>query len=326
MADPAVPPIVSLSYDEPEQMADVMALHDLDVLVLSRATRAWQHVSVRLGPLTLDWGYTPARILARGAAGRAACFNFATASRDEAMLWNGHLVGRNEFIGSSAGAEFAATTGVSTHVALFAAPDTWSMWLTPLLGVEHWTIDSGCSLFRAEPQAMERLRRIVQVALSVCESVPELLRHDEARLGMADSLVGALAGAVASARVGSPRPDAMQSHAHIIRRAEEFIRARVDLPIYIVELCNATNVSERTLRTAFHDIYRTSPTRYLKIRRLHQVRRALRCADPARSTVTEVAGQYGFWELGRFAGHYKALFGETPSQTLHGASGGCRPM
>ena len=68
MADPAVPPIVSLSYDEPEQMAEVMALHDLDVLVLSRATRAWQHVTVRLGPLTLDWGYTPARILARGAA------------------------------------------------------------------------------------------------------------------------------------------------------------------------------------------------------------------------------------------------------------------
>ena len=150
MADPAASPIVSVTFQEPEQMAEVLALHDLDVLVLSRPTRAWEHVTVRLGPLTLDWGYTPARILARGATGPAAAFNFATASRDEAMLWNGHLVGRNEFIGSSARADFAATTGVSTHVALFAEPEAWSAWLTPLLGVEHWTFDPGCSLFRAD--------------------------------------------------------------------------------------------------------------------------------------------------------------------------------
>jgi len=112
----------------------------------------------------------------------------------------------------------------------------------------------------------------------------------------------------------------MQSHARIIRCAEDVMRQRVDQPIHLVDLCAATHVSERTLRTAFHDIYRTSPTKYLQVRRLHQVRRALRDADPARSTVTSVAGQYGVWELGRFAGHYKALFGETPSQTLHGAA------
>ena len=34
-----------------------------------------------------------------------------------------------------------------------------------------------------------------------------------------------------------------------------------------------------------------------------------------RRTVTEIAMQFGFWHLGRFAGTYAAAFGCTPSET-----------
>jgi AraC-like DNA-binding protein len=49
---------------------------------------------------------------------------------------------------------------------------------------------------------------------------------------------------------------------------------------------------------------------------MHLARRALIRADPATATVTGVATEYGFWELGRFSVQYRALFGESPSASL----------
>lgn len=58
------------------------------------------------------------------------------------------------------------------------------------------------------------------------------------------------------------------------------------------------------------------PKHYLLLRRMHMVRRTLRAASPKTATVTEIATRYGFWQFGRLAVEYKALFGEAPSATL----------
>jgi transcriptional regulator GlxA family with amidase domain len=59
-----------------------------------------------------------------------------------------------------------------------------------------------------------------------------------------------------------------------------------------------------------------SPARYVLLRRLKEVRRALRDADPDLVKVAEVAHRFCFTELGRFGGTYQATFGEAPSTTL----------
>jgi hypothetical protein len=48
---------------------------------------------------------------------------------------------------------------------------------------------------------------------------------------------------------------------------------------------------------------------------MHLVRRALLRSEPSTATVTQIVTDHGFWELGRFSA-YRALFGESPSQTL----------
>jgi AraC-like DNA-binding protein len=46
---------------------------------------------------------------------------------------------------------------------------------------------------------------------------------------------------------------------------------------------------------------------------MHLARRTLRSADAERTTVTEIASDYGFWEFGRFSVAYRSLFAESPS-------------
>jgi AraC-like DNA-binding protein len=58
------------------------------------------------------------------------------------------------------------------------------------------------------------------------------------------------------------------------------------------------------------------PKRHLLLRRMHLVQRALSESTPVDTTVTEIATRYGFWQFGRLAVEYKALFGEAPSATL----------
>jgi AraC-like DNA-binding protein len=56
--------------------------------------------------------------------------------------------------------------------------------------------------------------------------------------------------------------------------------------------------------------------------RLHQARRDLLAADPARGDrVMAVAGRWGFTSMSRFAADYRIAFGESPSLTLRRVAG-----
>jgi transcriptional regulator GlxA family with amidase domain len=107
----------------------------------------------------------------------------------------------------------------------------------------------------------------------------------------------------------------MRSTRQIVHRAAEFLRAHVGEGVRIGEVSRAAGISERALRNAFHREHGLSPKQYDLRERLQGVRQALR-DGPASTTVTKIASQYGFFELGRFAGIYKSVFGESPSQTI----------
>jgi AraC-like DNA-binding protein len=89
-----------------------------------------------------------------------------------------------------------------------------------------------------------------------------------------------------------------------------------DGPLYMPQLCATVGASYTRLHDCCQEYLGMSPKRYLWLRRMHLVRQVLRSADADKTTVTEIATDYGFWELGRFAVAYRSLFGEAPSAAL----------
>ena len=88
------------------------------------------------------------------------------------------------------------------------------------------------------------------------------------------------------------------------------------------DLVALSGISERTLQAAFNKYYDLSPARYIQLRRLHQARKILTRGDDHEISVSAVATSLGMWDLGRFAGRYRSVFGELPSVTLKRARQG----
>jgi transcriptional regulator GlxA family with amidase domain len=121
------------------------------------------------------------------------------------------------------------------------------------------------------------------------------------------------------AREGAPvmRSVERDPRRELVSRAVMLLRLHINEPVTMAELSRVAGVSERTLRSAFHDVLGLSPKQYAITERLRAARAALLAADPETTTVTDIATEYGFFELGRFAGRYRHTFGEVPSRTLH---------
>jgi AraC-like DNA-binding protein len=165
------------------------------------------------------------------------------------------------------------------------------------------------------PFAMLKLLNLHAAAGQLAAHAPAIIAQPEAARGLEQALIGAMVDCLSSGGVDEDR-SALRQHTAIMRRFHGAIERHLDQPLYIPELCAEIGASERTLRVCCQEQLGMSPKRYLLVRRMHLVQRALRVCTRADTTVTDVATRYGFWQFGRFAGEYKALFGESPSATL----------
>jgi AraC-like DNA-binding protein len=172
---------------------------------------------------------------------------------------------------------------------------------------------------------LSRLSNLHEAAGHLAKTAPDILAHPEVARALEEGLVHAMVSCISG---GEAAESGSVHHRHtvIMRRLEEVLEANPDRTLYVAELCGAAGASGRTLRACCEELLGMSPTRYLWLRRMHLARRALRIADPAAATVTEVATSYGFWELGRFSVAYRSLFGESPSASLRRPPDDPRPQ
>jgi AraC-like DNA-binding protein len=168
---------------------------------------------------------------------------------------------------------------------------------------------------RPNPELMRRLVNLHNTACFIAKTSPELFELPSVVRTIEQDSIHLMVRCTTEGTVLTMSPGA-QRHEVIIKRLEEFLEANPNTPLLLTEICAAVGVAERTLRAACEGHLGMGPIRYLTLRRMHLVRRALSRADSSIKTVTGIATDHGFWELGRFAAAYRALFGESPSATL----------
>jgi AraC-like DNA-binding protein len=100
-----------------------------------------------------------------------------------------------------------------------------------------------------------------------------------------------------------------------VRRVEQFIEEHAGEAISMEQIVEAGGVSGRSLYDGFRQFRETSPMAYLRTVRMQRVRDDLLKALDG-DTVSAIATRWGFFEFGRFAGQYRKLYGEAPSETL----------
>lgn len=100
-----------------------------------------------------------------------------------------------------------------------------------------------------------------------------------------------------------------------VRRAEAYIETHWNEPITITRLAHATAASARSIFYHFKTSRGQSPMSFVKQVRLDHAREMLESSGVSRS-VTQIAVDCGFGNLGHFAGDYFKRFGEHPSETL----------
>lgn len=323
LSDPAVSS-VSLQFDDSDGFAAALFGGEFQTIPLPGQAYSARLRIRRVADVVVQHAEEAPR-LGRAAmhAGLAALL-LPCGSHGHAARINGSELGRGGAALLPGGVEFAAHCATDTAWVAVALPLSL---LEQLAEVAPPTIRvaGAVSLLDAEAPAWRHLRAAMLDGASGDRHVAELVgaRHAEGFAMALRELIGEALTVAARAR---QHPRATADMVRVVRDTDAYLESHLANPIYTEELCAALGVSPRKLHDAFVAICRMSPHAYLKRRRLVLVRRALRRGGAGATLVKSVALSHGFWHLGHFAHDYRALFGETPSETLATVGGDRRRM
>lgn len=189
-----------------------------------------------------------------------------------------------------------------------------------LLGTSAHTLNLRCARSTSRSSALTALwRRTAETLADDILRTRELWESDVVREQAIDAL---LAIAVEAFGVSDAKEDDLGSDAGVIARADAYMRMHLEEPISVPDVAAAVGVSVRGLQLAFSRSRAGTPLSYLRKIRMTAARAAFIAGRSIRSTtVTTIARQLGYTNVGRFTAHYREAFEETPMDTLRQVRG-----
>jgi len=108
--------------------------------------------------------------------------------------------------------------------------------------------------------------------------------------------------------------------AHVLR-VQQFIENDASRDFDLADLVGVSEVSPRSLQSAFRSTLGCSPMAYVRKVKLKRMHDDLLLADPDGTYVADVAAKWGLYHIGNTANYYREEFNELPSDTLRRHAG-----
>jgi AraC-like DNA-binding protein len=257
-------------------------------------------------------------------AERAPIFFLANGNR-AAYRYGGLDTSLGELIAVMPGSTHYSRSEASAHWATLSLSREDLADAALVLTGRELTAPSVTRRLRPSPRLMSRLLNLHEAAEKIADGPADIKASSEPARALEHALMHAMIMCMTEGSPVEVRSGARQ-HLAVLARFEDFVAANETRPLYLSEICAAVGASGRMLRMCCQEHLGMGPVRYLWLRRMHLARGALVEADPLTATVTRIAMDYGFWELGRFAVRFRELFGESPSASLlRPRQEGCEP-
>ena len=304
--------LVFQSFDE---YAAAVQHANIRVTLSSRQQTHWALDYMPLGDVSVQWGQDAGPNVVEGSSSEGGLTLFLPRCSADSIIGNGCRMQDGSVMLLEPGAEFCmAAMAANRWASIFVPFDQLTALGVPSTGPNQKR--TGLS----PTEARKRLRVLVESLSIASRNVPAALRQTSAVTAARNKIAQAVGDALGLQKEATIAPGRHAlSRVQITRSALQILEEYSDEQISVGRLANMIGISERTLRTTFEEYFGVGPTRFLKVRTLHQARKLLKRADPHATNVTEIAVGLGIWELGRFARDYKLLFDEFPSETLRNA-------
>ena len=299
---------LALNGFEPERMEEIIRGGRFEHYILSRSECEVRHERLECGDFSGDAAQYRFAARACGAfAGDRCCIGYVRCSLESTWI-NGFECGLEAIQFYPPGCEINYRAGAGgAWVAIEFDEISLQRVAVERLGHEIDLPRGGARNLMVPRSGRETLERLVDASLRRPDVYP-----------VVDSILGTIAELISHSQNG--RLDVLarrwRHRESLLLKAEQFLRCNLGMPFDSKALANAVGVSERSLQKHFLEAYGITPSHWARCLALHHARKRLLQTNPKRFTVEGIAAELGFRYMGRFAGHYEALFGEYPSSTL----------
>jgi AraC-like DNA-binding protein len=311
-----MPRTATFTCDDPIPYQAAIRGGEADLSITARGDFRAKLIQIDLHKLWMQsgWENLP-RVLQATVSPKRMAIQFLADARQPALQHTGLELHNGAFIALPPGSLFHFRSQSPCHWATMSlTPETFAAASNALLGREL-TAGSEIRFVHPDPAHMTRLVLLHTAARQLAIAAPDTLAHPEVAGALEHQLVHAWVTCLVD-EAPTTAGSGWRQHTAIINRFEQVLSKNFDRPMYLAEICAAVGASERVLQSSCEEHLGMAPLRYLWLRRMHLARRALLRADPSKATVTQIATDHGFWELGRFSVAYQGLFGEPPSASL----------